>query len=150
MLVTTKSGSNQLHGSLFEFFRNTDLDARSFFASSTEQFNLNQFGGSLGGPIQKDKTFFFADYRRQDGSGTASRLSAWFRPQAMRSGDFSADAFGDPLDPDFDQQPYMRSLTLATRYGPTLPVRRRGNLPSGRRPTAARRRASTATRFRKA
>ncbi len=62
VLVTTKSGSNALHGSLFEFLRNTKLDARSFFASSREQFNLNQFGGSLGGPIQKDKTFFFADY----------------------------------------------------------------------------------------
>src|SRR6202011_6103506 len=63
VLVTTKSGSNGFHGSLFEFFRNTDLDARSFFATSTEKFNLNQFGGALGGPIQKDKTFFFADYQ---------------------------------------------------------------------------------------
>ncbi len=63
VLVTTKSGTNELHGSLFEFFRNTKLDARSYFASSREQFNLNQFGGSLGGPIQKDKTFFFVDYQ---------------------------------------------------------------------------------------
>src|SRR5713226_6629492 len=62
VLVTTKSGSNQLHGSLFEFFRNTKLDARSYFASTKEQFNLNQFGGALGGAIQKDKTFFCADY----------------------------------------------------------------------------------------
>ncbi|MHB8217016.1 MAG: carboxypeptidase-like regulatory domain-containing protein [Candidatus Sulfotelmatobacter sp.] len=63
VLVTTKSGSNQWHGSLFEFFRNTSLDARSYFATSVEKFNLNQFGGSLGGPIKKDKTFFFADYQ---------------------------------------------------------------------------------------
>ena len=63
VLVTTKSGSNQFHGSLFEFFRNTKLDARSYFASSREQFNLNQFGGALGGPIKKDKTFFFVDYQ---------------------------------------------------------------------------------------
>ena len=63
VLVTTKSGSNHFHGSLFEFFRNTDLDARSYFATSVEKFNLNQFGGSLGGPIQKDKTFFFLDYQ---------------------------------------------------------------------------------------
>ncbi len=63
VLVTTKSGSNQYHGSVFEFFRNTKLDARSYFASSVEKFNLNQFGGSLGGPIKKDKTFFFADYQ---------------------------------------------------------------------------------------
>jgi hypothetical protein len=63
VLITTKSGSNQLHGTLFEFFRNTSLDAKSFFAVKKDKFNLNQFGGSLGGPIQKDKTFFFADYQ---------------------------------------------------------------------------------------
>jgi Carboxypeptidase regulatory-like domain len=63
VLVTTKSGSNQYHGSLFEFFRNTKLDARSYFATSVEKFNLNQFGGAFGGPIKKDKTFFFLDYQ---------------------------------------------------------------------------------------
>jgi hypothetical protein len=63
VLVTTKSGSNQFHGSLFEFFRNTVLDASPYFSKSAEKFNLNQFGGSLGGPIRKDKTFFFADYQ---------------------------------------------------------------------------------------
>jgi len=63
VLVTTKSGSNQFHGSLFEFFRNTKLDARSYFANTKEKFNLNQFGGSFGGPIKKDKTFFFLDYQ---------------------------------------------------------------------------------------
>jgi hypothetical protein len=66
VLVTTKSGANQLHGSLFEFFRNTKLDAKTFDFGATspkQQFNLNQFGGALGGPIQKDKTFFFVDYQ---------------------------------------------------------------------------------------
>jgi hypothetical protein len=63
VLVTTKSGSNQWHGSLFEFFRNTDLDATRYFFTSKQKFNLNQFGGSFGGPIQKDKTFFFFDYQ---------------------------------------------------------------------------------------
>ena len=63
VLVTTKSGSNQFHGSLFEYFRNTELDARNYFAPSRNKFNLNQFGFSLGGPIRKDKTFFFIDYQ---------------------------------------------------------------------------------------
>jgi hypothetical protein len=63
VLVTTKSGSNQWHGSLFEFFRNTSLDATRYFFTSKQKFNLNQFGFSLGGPIKKDKTFFFADYQ---------------------------------------------------------------------------------------
>src|SRR5580693_8881535 len=93
VLVTTKSGSNSLHGSLFEFLRNTKLDARSFFASSREQFNLNQFGGSLGGPIQKDKTFFFADYEakmQRHGIPFVGLVPS----QAMLGGDFSADPFG--------------------------------------------------------
>lgn len=63
VLVTTKSGSNQYHGTLFEFFRNTKLDADNYFTRTQQKFNLNQFGGSFGGPIKKDKTFFFLDYQ---------------------------------------------------------------------------------------
>ena len=95
VLVTTKSGSNQFHGSLFEFLRNTKLDARSFFAATTEKFNLNQFGGSLGGAIRKDKTFFFADYQgKQQRHGIP--FVGLVPTAAMRTGDFSADAFGNP------------------------------------------------------
>src|SRR6202167_2817508 len=95
VLVTTKSGSDQFHGSLFEFFRNTKLDARSFFAASTEQFNLNQFGGSLGGPIKKDKTFFFADVEQKD-QRHGIPFTGVVPSVAQRSGDFSKDAFGQP------------------------------------------------------
>ena len=63
VLVTTKSGSNRFHGSVFEYFRNTKLDADPYFGTSPQKFNLNQFGGSLGGAIKKDKTFFFLDYQ---------------------------------------------------------------------------------------
>ena len=58
VLLTTKSGTNAFHGSLYEFLRNTDLDAKSFFATSAEKFNLNQFGGSVGGPIRKGQDIF--------------------------------------------------------------------------------------------
>ncbi len=62
----TRSGSNQFHGSLFEFLRNSYLDARNYFNTANVQkqppYRRNQFGGSLGGPIWKNKTFFFADY----------------------------------------------------------------------------------------
>jgi hypothetical protein len=96
VLVTTKSGSNAFHGSLFEFLRNTSLDAKSFFATSPEKFNLNQFGGSLGGPIRKNKTFFFLDgeqkYQRHGITFTGLVPS-----EAMRTGDFSADPFGNPV-----------------------------------------------------
>jgi hypothetical protein len=61
--VVTKSGSNQLHGSGFEFLRNTDLDARNFFSPERSFYRQNQFGGTLGGPIRKNKIFYFADYQ---------------------------------------------------------------------------------------
>jgi hypothetical protein len=93
VLVTTKSGSNDFHGSLFEFFRNTSLDAKSFFATSPEKFNLNQFGGAIGGPIRKNKTFFFVDgeqkYQRRGVTFTGLVPSA-----AMRTGDFTRNALG--------------------------------------------------------
>jgi len=66
--VITKSGSNNFHGSVFEFVRNDIFDAKSFFVSPTSPkppFKQNQFGASIGGPIQKDKSFFFADYEGQ-------------------------------------------------------------------------------------
>jgi carboxypeptidase family protein len=93
VLVTTKSGSNQFHGSLFEFFRNTSLDAKSYFAILPEKFNLNQFGGALGGPIRKNKTFFFLDgeqkYQRK-----GITFTGLLPTQADRMGDFSLDPFG--------------------------------------------------------
>jgi hypothetical protein len=61
--VVTKSGSNSFHGDAFEFLRNTSLDARNFFSPTRGTFNQNQFGGTFGGPIRKNKIFFFADYQ---------------------------------------------------------------------------------------
>src|ERR1022692_518247 len=95
VLVTTKSGSDQFHGSLFEYFRNTSLDARSFFAATTEKFNLNQFGSALGGPIKKNKTFFFADYE-QKYQRHAIPFTGVVPSVAQRTGDFSKNAFGQP------------------------------------------------------
>jgi hypothetical protein len=61
--AVTKSGTNEFHGSAYEFFRNNDLDSRGFFdGGSTPEFRRNQFGGSFGGPIKKNKVFFFANY----------------------------------------------------------------------------------------
>jgi hypothetical protein len=60
--IITKSGTNNFHGSAFEFFRNDIFDARNFFAAQKSELRQNQFGGSIGGPIRKDKTFFFGDY----------------------------------------------------------------------------------------
>jgi hypothetical protein len=66
--IVTKSGTNSLHGDLFEYFRNDALDARNYFDSTSAPkapFHNNQFGGSLGGPIVKDRTFFYLDYEGQ-------------------------------------------------------------------------------------
>jgi hypothetical protein len=66
--IVTKSGTNKLHGELFEYFRNNALDARNYFNTTDQHrapFHNNQFGGALGGPIVKDKTFFYMDYEGQ-------------------------------------------------------------------------------------
>jgi hypothetical protein len=68
ILVTTKSGQNEFHGSGFDFLRNTALDAKNYFSSQRAAFVRNQYGGTLGGPIKRNRIFFFADYQ-----GTRSR-----------------------------------------------------------------------------
>jgi hypothetical protein len=93
--VITKSGSNSFHGNVFEFLRNTGLDARNYFSSTRGAYDQNQFGGTFGGPIVKNKWFFFADYQgtrltqgidtpempvpsEQDRSGNLSDMAAAF------------------------------------------------------------------------
>jgi len=74
--IVTKSGTNDWHGSAFDYLRNTALNARNFFdlasAGPQQPFHLNQFGGSVGGPILKDKTFFFIDYEGVRETGAES------------------------------------------------------------------------------
>ncbi len=60
--VASRQGSNEFHGTVYEFLRNDSLDARQFFDAKIPPFRQNQFGGSIGGPIRKEKTFFFANY----------------------------------------------------------------------------------------
>ena len=89
-----KSGTNQFHGAVFEFLRNEVLDARNFFASPTASkpvLRYNQFGAAVGGPIRRDKLFFFSDVewtRRRSTSVSTQTVPTL----AMRSGDFSADS----------------------------------------------------------
>jgi Carboxypeptidase regulatory-like domain len=61
--VVTKSGSNEFHGDAFEFLRNTNFDARNFFSPTRGTFDQNQFGGTVGGPVRKNRIFFFGDYQ---------------------------------------------------------------------------------------
>ena len=87
--VVTKSGTNQLHGSAFEFLRNGDLNARNFFAASHDLLKRNQFGGSLGGPIKKDRLFFFGTYQGTILRNVALANTATVLSNAQRNGDFS-------------------------------------------------------------
>jgi hypothetical protein len=88
--VVTKSGTNQWHGNMYEYFRNTVLNAQGFFNTAKPQFNQNQFGGTFGGPIRKDRTFFFVSYEgRRVRQGISGETVAG-PTGAERTGDFSA------------------------------------------------------------
>ncbi len=96
---TIKSGTNQFHGSLYEYFRNTKLDARGFFAPTRPQQNQNQYGFTFGGPIKRNSIFFFGAY-----DGYKYRVATDFQfitipTLKMRAGDFSEQTAGifDPL-----------------------------------------------------
>jgi len=89
IVMTTRSGTNEFHGAAYHFFRNDAMDARSFFAAQKAPLRYNIFGGSIGGPIVKNKTFFFFNYegaRRRDGV-TYSGDDVPHIPE--RGGDFS-------------------------------------------------------------
>ena len=87
--VVTKSGTNELHGTLFEFFRNGSLNARNYFAATTDQLKRNQFGGSLGGAILKNKLFFFGTYQGTQLRNVSAGNSAIVLTAAQRAGDFA-------------------------------------------------------------
>src|SRR5581483_4652063 len=88
--VITKSGTNNFHGNVYEFFRNKVLNSKGYFDNEVPDFKQNQFGGTLGGPIKKDRTFFFASYEgRRIRRGIPSDSVA-VPTAAERAGDFSA------------------------------------------------------------
>ena len=109
--VILKSGANDFHGSLFEFHRNAALDARNFFAPAIEpkpKYIRNQFGGSIGGPIKRDRLFFFADYEGTRSREGITRITNV--PTALeRAGNFSQSLFGVPTNP-FTGQPFQNGI----------------------------------------
>ncbi len=126
--VITKSGANDFHGSAYNFLRNEKTDARNFFSAIRPALRQNQFGASLGGPIIKNKLFFFGNYegfrRSQERTFVASVPTA-----LMRSGNFSEvrDIF-DPLtlrpDPTaptgFTRQPFPGRIIPTDRFDPVM------------------------------
>lgn len=90
--ASTKSGTNEFHGSLFEFLRNTKLDARPFFAATRAEFKRNQYGGTLGGPVVRNRLFFFFGYQGTKERGSPGERRYRTLSVAERNGDFSAQA----------------------------------------------------------
>lgn len=86
--LTTRSGTNALHGSVFEFLRNSVLDARNFFAAQRPPLRLNQYGFAVGGPIQKNKTHFFVSWEGTKQTSSVTPLQT-VPTLAQRGGDFS-------------------------------------------------------------
>lgn len=113
-----RSGTNQLHGSMFEFFRNDKLDARNLFRPTPFAKDLlrrNQFGAVLSGPIRHDKTFFMMDYEGVRSSRESAGTNIVMTP-AQRQGDFSAftGVISDPLN----NQPFPKNVIPTARLNP--------------------------------
>ncbi|HTM50581.1 MAG TPA: carboxypeptidase regulatory-like domain-containing protein, partial [Bryobacteraceae bacterium] len=124
--VSIKSGSNDVHGSLFEFLRNARLDARNFFdpPGPVPPFKRNQYGFAAGGPIKKDRTFIFGDYEWTSIRQSRTALNT-IPTQALRSGNFSSLLPGVTIyDPNtFDRaanrrDPFPGNIVPAARFDP--------------------------------
>jgi hypothetical protein len=117
--AVTKSGTNEFHGSAFEFHRNSGFDARNFFdpASGPPEFNRNQFGATMGGPLQKDKTFFFAAYEGlyQDLANThiVNVPSLAARDAAVPAAQPYIDLFPKPNLPTLSTNPLIAQYSFA-------------------------------------
>lgn len=118
IIMSTRSGTNNFNGALYHNFRNDAIDARTFFAPSIAPLRYNIFGGSLGGPIKKDKTFFFVNYegqRRSDGLTIANTDVP--HPDEKNMGDFSAREGFDLIDP-LTGEPFKDNMIPASRIDP--------------------------------
>lgn len=115
--MTTRSGTNQFRGSVYEYFRNDALDARSFFAAQRATLRYNLFGASLGGPVRKDKTHFFVNYEGRRIAQQTTRLLNVPDPEETR-GNFSASgaAVRDPAAAG--RTPFPGNVIPASRLDP--------------------------------
>jgi len=114
--AVTRSGTNDFHGSLFEFHRNEALNARNFFARESDGLKRNQFGGTLGGPIIRDKTFFFLTYQETRERSRPSNFSTVVLTEAQRNGDFSANS--EPIIDPLTGEPFPNNQIPIERLNP--------------------------------
>ena len=116
VMVIGKSGGNDFHGTLFEFFRNEDLNARNFFAQPgrNPEFRRNQYGLTLGGPLQKNKTFFFADWQGTRLRTGITRFST-VPTLSQRQGIFTSTIYDPATTP---RVPFANNTIPVTRFDP--------------------------------
>ena len=114
--IVTRSGGNAFHGTVYDYLRNRDLDARNFFDGPDKpQFIRNQFGAALGGPIVKNSTFFFASYEGLQEVEGQTQLGTVPIP-AVRGGDLSS--LGTAVTDPFTGQPFPNNTIPASRISP--------------------------------
>ena len=114
--MVTKSGTNQIHGSLFEFVRNGYFNARNFFAPQADTLKRNQFGGSVGGAIIKNKLFYFGTYQGTRIRSTPFGTVTFVPTAAERQGDFST--FSKKLTDPLTGQPFPNNVIPVNRLSP--------------------------------
>jgi len=126
--VVSKSGTNRFHGRVFEFFRNTNLDAKGYFDQTRAAFNQNQFGGTIGGPIKRDKIFFFTDYQGTRTTQGVSTGNISVPSLAQRTGTFDdlAKSVSGPYLASLLSQQLGRTITAGEPYTSVFPD---GNIP---------------------
>ncbi len=121
--VVTKSGTNRYHGNFYEFFRNKVLNSKGYFDTVKPDFQQNQYGATFGGPIKKDKTFFFVSYEGRRIKQGKSSDTVYTPSTAERAGDFSAGGgFGGSLSDDFVAQVLNSRPGCATALGGAIPM----------------------------
>jgi TonB-dependent Receptor Plug Domain. len=113
--MVTRSGTNTLHGTLFEFLRNDTLNARNFFATQRGNLKRNQFGGTLGGPVVKNRLFFFGTYQ-----GTPSRSTTYSNVAFVSRRSAAGISAGNPK-PSRTRSPASRSRTKLSRIHAFFP-----------------------------
>jgi hypothetical protein len=116
--IVTRSGTNEIHGSLFHFLRNGKLNARQFFAPVQDALKRNQFGGSVGGPIKKDKLFYFGTYQGTRLRNTPAGIISFVPTAAERNGDFSSLLPRPQLIDPVSRAPVPGNIIPASRINP--------------------------------
>jgi hypothetical protein len=123
--IQTRTGTNQIRGGAFEFIRNYDLDAKQYFSGQSDDLRRNQFGAYAGGPIRKDRLFFFGDYQETRTSSVSTQTTEYTPTAAMLQGDFSAvvDSTGNSIalhGPNGQPNPFQTINGKPNQVNPAL------------------------------